>query len=125
MPRRLWIEGGYFTAATLAAKEGDRVLGAPGPEMPPEMGSYFSELLMLSNFVLSWVPRPFTMVMIAIAIPAAIRPYSMAVAPDSSLKNDLMIDFMDWLRPGVNVPGTQGAPVVPSWEPTGIHLRLA
>jgi hypothetical protein len=32
--------------------------------------------------------------MIAIAIPAAIRPYSMAVAPDSSLKNDLMIDFI-------------------------------
>jgi hypothetical protein len=31
------------------------------------------------------------------------------VAPDSSLKNDLMIDFMDWFRPGVNVPGTQVA----------------
>ena len=57
------------------------------------MGDYFSELLMVSKFVLSLVPRPFTAVMIAIAIPAAIRPYSMAVAPDSSLKNDLMIDF--------------------------------
>jgi hypothetical protein len=60
----------------------------------PEMGGYFSELLMVSKFVLSLVPRPFTAVMIAIAIPAAIRPYSMAVAPDSSLKNDLMTDFI-------------------------------
>jgi hypothetical protein len=60
----------------------------------PEMGGYFSELLMVLKFVDSWVPRPFTAVMIAIAIPAAIRPYSMAVAPDSSLKNDLMIDFI-------------------------------
>jgi hypothetical protein len=34
----------------------------------------------------------FTAEMIAIAIPAAIGPYSMAVAPDWSLMNDLMID---------------------------------
>lgn len=33
------------------------------------------------------VPRPFTTVMIASAIPAAIRPYSIAVAPDSSDQN--------------------------------------
>jgi hypothetical protein len=58
------------------------------------MGGYFNEVLIVTKFVESWVPRPFTAVMIAIAIPAAIRPYSMAVAPDSSLKNDLMIDFM-------------------------------
>jgi hypothetical protein len=63
------------------------------------MGGYFSEVLMLTNLPLSSVPRPFTAVMIAIAIPAAIRPYSMAVAPDSSLKNDLMID-VGWFRPG-------------------------
>ena len=49
---------------------------------------------MVLKFVDSWLPTPFTAVMIAIAIPAAIRPYSMAVAPDSSFKNDLMIDFM-------------------------------
>jgi hypothetical protein len=65
----------------------------------PEMGGYFSELLMLLKFVLSWVPTPFTAVMIAIAMPAAIRPYSMAVAPDSSFKNDLMTDI-GWFRPG-------------------------
>jgi hypothetical protein len=60
----------------------------------PEMGRYFSELLMVLKFADSWVPTPFTAVMIAIAMPAAIRPYSMAVAPDSSLKNDLMIDVI-------------------------------
>src|SRR5882672_12233662 len=40
---------------------------------------------MLLKLVASLEPTPFTAVMIAIAIPAAIRPYSMAVAPDSSL----------------------------------------
>src|SRR5207253_5964413 len=93
-PRWLWIDGGYFAAPTLAQNEGDRALGAPGPEMPPDMGDYFSEVLMVLKLVVSWVPTPCTALMIAIAIPAAIRPYSMAVAPDSSLKNDLMIDFM-------------------------------
>jgi len=36
----------------------------------------------LLKLVLSAVPTLFTAVMIAIAIPAAIRPYSIAVAPD-------------------------------------------
>ena len=39
--------------------------------------------------VLSFVPTPFTAVMMARATPAAIRPYSMAVAPDSSFKKAL------------------------------------
>ena len=98
--------------------ERDRALGAPGPKMHPEMGGYFSELLMVSKFELSLVPRPFTAVMIAIEIPAAIRPYSMAVAPDSSLRNDLMSRFHDCsdlglccLEPRVPpqfLPGTYG-----------------
>ena len=46
------------------------------------MGDYFSELLMVLKFVLSCVPTPFTAVMIAMAIPAAIKPYSIAVAPE-------------------------------------------
>ena len=69
----------------------------------PEMGGYFSEVLMSTKFELSLVPTPCTAVMIAIAIPAAIRPYSMAVAPDSSFKNDLMTDI-GWFRPGVVFP---------------------
>jgi hypothetical protein len=49
--------------------------------------------------VLSFVPRPFTTAMMAMEIPAAIRPYSMAVAPDSSAKN--------W-RNFVSMPGRVG-----------------
>jgi hypothetical protein len=37
------------------------------------------------NIVESAPPRPWTAVIMATAIPAAMRPYSMAVAPDSSL----------------------------------------
>ena len=46
-----------------------------------------SELLIDVNMVLRLDPSPLTMAMIASAMPAAIRPYSMAVAPDSSAKN--------------------------------------
>ena len=42
---------------------------------------------MVPKLVDSWLPTPFTAAMIAIAMPAAIRPYSMAVAPDSSFAN--------------------------------------
>ena len=52
--------------------------------------NYFSEVLIEVNFVLRFVPSPFTMEMIASEMPAAIRPYSMAVAPLSSFKNFLM-----------------------------------
>src|SRR5579862_9830990 len=38
------------------------------------------------NVVLSFEPKPLTTVMIATAMPAAIKPYSMAVAPDSSFQ---------------------------------------
>jgi len=48
---------------------------------------YFNEVLIELNLVLRFEPRPLTTVMIASEIPAAIRPYSMAVAPDSSDKN--------------------------------------
>src|SRR5476651_2555796 len=39
---------------------------------------------MLWNLAFSVVPRPFTTAMIATEIPAAIRPYSIAVAPELS-----------------------------------------
>jgi hypothetical protein len=48
---------------------------------------YFSEVLTELNTVFRLVPRPLTAAMIARAIPAAISPYSMAVAADSSAKN--------------------------------------
>ena len=47
---------------------------------------YFSWLEMLVNVALRLVPRVFTTAMIATEMPAAIRPYSMAVAPLSSFK---------------------------------------
>ena len=47
----------------------------------------FKELLTDVNLVLSFVPSPFMTAMIASEMPAAISPYSMAVAPDSSARN--------------------------------------
>ena len=44
-------------------------------------GSYFSWLEMLLNVLFSCVPRVFTTAIIATEMPAAMRPYSMAVAP--------------------------------------------
>ena len=52
-----------------------------------------SELLIEVNWVFSVVPRPLTTAMIASAMPAAIKPYSIAVAPDSLDKNFLMCGF--------------------------------
>ena len=63
---------------------------------------YFNAVLTLLNSVLRLVPTPLTAVMIAIAIPAAIRPYSIAVAPDSSDKNlkkqrfTLILQILGW-----------------------------
>jgi len=48
--------------------------------------NYFSELLIEVNLSLRFVPRPLTTAIMASAMPAAIRPYSIAVAPDSSDK---------------------------------------
>ena len=75
---------------------------APGPRELVDLlpivlavpSGYFSDVLTVPKLVLSELPTPFTAVMMAIAIPAAIRPYSIAVAPDWSLKNDKMRDFM-------------------------------
>lgn len=48
---------------------------------------YLRELLIALNLVLSLPPIPFTTAIIASAMPAAIKPYSIAVAPESSAKN--------------------------------------
>jgi hypothetical protein len=44
-------------------------------------------MLMAANFALSLEPSPFTTEMIASAMPAAINPNSIAVAPKSSARN--------------------------------------
>src|SRR5712671_2173184 len=56
---------------------------------------YFSEFEMVTKLEDSWLPTPFTAAMVAIAMPAAIRPYSMAVAPDSSFTKRETRFFID------------------------------
>jgi hypothetical protein len=48
---------------------------------------YFSELLIAENLVFSLAPMPFTTAMMASEMPAAINPYSIAVAAVSSAQN--------------------------------------
>jgi hypothetical protein len=61
----------------------------PVLEIPTKQNNldYFSEVLIESNLPFNVVPRPLTAAMIASEMPAAISPYSIAVAPDSSRKN--------------------------------------
>jgi hypothetical protein len=54
---------------------------------------YLIEVEIDENWVFSFVPNPFTTAMMASAMPAAIRPYSIAVAPDSSERNFVMYCF--------------------------------
>jgi hypothetical protein len=77
-PRR-FSPAGFHWRLTLPQKEAEE--------------TYFNELLIDVNWVFRVVPKPFTTAMIANAIPAAIRPYSMAVAPDWSDKNFKMLRF--------------------------------
>ena len=65
------------------------------------------------NVVFKFVPSACTVAMIATAMPAAMRPYSMAVAPDSSRMN-CKIGFLSdcscfFAQPGAKLPvdGTQ------------------
>ena len=53
---------------------------------------YLSWVETLVNFALSLLPSVLTMPMMATAMPAAIKPYSMAVAPDSSFRNAMTFD---------------------------------
>jgi hypothetical protein len=50
-------------------------------------------VLIEAKLVLRVVPTPLTATMIVIAMPAAIKPYSMAVAPESSDKNLAKMHF--------------------------------
>src|ERR1039458_8514210 len=50
------------------------------------VASQWSWVEMLVNLAFNWVPRPLTTAIIAMEIPAAIRPYSIAVAPELSFK---------------------------------------
>jgi len=54
---------------------------------------YFNDVLIELNMVFRLLPRPLTATIIAIEMPAAIRPYSIAVAPLSSARNFAKICF--------------------------------
>ena len=76
-----------MTAKTPQDKSGGVICQASSELPPSEKGTfcilfYFNEVLIELKLVLSVEPRPFTAAMIASAIPAAIKPYSIAVAPD-------------------------------------------
>jgi hypothetical protein len=49
----------------------------------------------------------------------------MAVAPDSSVRNDLMSDFMTGSNLGLSCLELRVPPAVPTREPTGMNLRLS
>src|SRR5580693_2471332 len=57
--------------------------------------AYFSEELIEVNLVFRLEPRPLTTAMIASEMPAAISPYSMAVAPDSFFTKRAIRFFID------------------------------
>src|SRR4051794_29339097 len=83
VPARRWLHAGIRTA------EGYQ--------------PYFSELLILVNLSFKFVPRPLTTVMIAIEMPAAIRPYSIAVAPDWSFRKrakSLLLEYLSHRKAG-------------------------
>ena len=89
IPKNDSARQGQFPRRALV--ESSRMEKWPRREM--EGGNYFKEVLIEVNFSFIVVPRPFTTVMIASAIPAAIRPYSIAVAPESSVQNFKIMRF--------------------------------
>src|SRR4029078_4765173 len=93
---------GVYAYATLEASGHSQKKKGPGVsgafcKLKLATLAYLSELLMLLNLVFRLLPRPLTTAMIASEMPAAIRPYSIAVAPDSSF-TIRAIRFVIWLN---------------------------
>ena len=74
------VSGGFFFVRTASAND------------------YLSWVEMLVNLVFRVEPRVLTTAMIATEMPAAMRPYSMAVAPDSFFRNATILDMCYPLR---------------------------
>src|SRR5579863_1205094 len=62
-----------------------------------EREAYLSWLEIELKVEFSLLPRPFTTAIMATEMPAAMRPYSMAVAPDSSFMKLETRVFISWL----------------------------
>src|SRR5580704_18304618 len=69
----------------------------PEPSRNRVNEAYLRAVETLEKVFFRLVPRPWTTAMIATEIPAAMRPYSMAVAPDSSFTKRAKRVFMSWL----------------------------
>src|SRR5215468_1553455 len=78
-----WSSVRYLAANLKETALGMVSLG-PSLEFNLNAVAYLSDVLIDVNLVFRFVPSPLTTAMIVTEIPAAIRPYSMAVAPDSS-----------------------------------------
>src|SRR5665213_3170282 len=76
-----------WRARGTVARNGKSLDRNRSPLRPPAPGDYFSELFTDVNRLFSVVPRPLTVAMMARLMPAAINPYSIAVAADWSAKN--------------------------------------
>jgi len=77
--------------------------GSPARSQPrvgdiQRFSDHFRDVLILEKLDESLVPTPWTAAMIAIAMPAAIRPYSIAVAADSSAINVRIIFMSVFVR---------------------------
>ena len=57
---------------------------------------YFKEVETVEKVLFKFVPRAWTVAMIATAMPAAMRPYSIAVAPASSARKR-MTSVVIWM----------------------------
>src|SRR5262249_13405204 len=92
-------------AQAVAMRQTKRAPAWPGPSSKhstnqrPAVPSWVE---MFENGVFSWPPSVFTTAVMATELPAAIKPYSMAVAPDSSLANCIRV-FMrnSWIHVAV------------------------
>src|ERR1700716_774069 len=75
---------------------------AVGPAVAREPNAHLSAPCTLPKVVFSLEPSPCTTAMIATEMPAAMRPYSMAVAPDSFLrKREKRLFIIELLDPRV------------------------
>ena len=83
--RRADPAGGYLKMAEAAVNGGFSQWRS--------FGAYLSCVETLSNFALRVEPIALTVAIITTEMPAAIRPYSIAVAPDSSFKNAKTLDI--------------------------------
>jgi hypothetical protein len=80
--------------ATEARRQNERSRLMGGFFQPVRVGrDYFSWVEMLVNLVFKVEPIVLTTAMMATEMPAAMRPYSMAVAPDSFFRNATSLDM--------------------------------